>query len=237
MNQLLETIYRTRRVQDEEGNPVDPFPAATPQETGEALYRLVLDLRCEQTLEIGMAYGLSTLFICQAHEDRGQGSHIAIDPVQSTRWKSIGLSNIQKAGLQHRLKFHEKPSHVALPMLLQEEIHLDFAFIDGAHLFDYALLDFFYVDKLLRVDGHIVIDDLWMPAVRKVLAFVASNRNYKIIPIHTDTRFLMHAGRVVRRVFQNPFERDPGHIRFFAGNICLLQKMKEDDRAWSFHRS
>jgi predicted O-methyltransferase YrrM len=91
MNQLLEQIYQTGRVEDAEGNSINPFPVATPSDTGTILYEIVKKYNLQKTLEIGMAYGLSTLFICQAHQDKGLGSHIAIDPGQTNKWKSIGV--------------------------------------------------------------------------------------------------------------------------------------------------
>lgn len=79
---LLEKIYTTECVEDKEGNSINIFPDATPKILAEFLYEYVRQYDCQNTLEIGMAFGLSTLAICQAIEHRGAGSHIAIDPYQ-----------------------------------------------------------------------------------------------------------------------------------------------------------
>lgn len=105
MNSILERIYETSRVEDAEGNLIDPFPVAIPCETGTILYDLIQEYQCKNTLEIGLAYGLSTLFICQAHRDKTEGNHIAIDPKQTQLWKSIGLLNIKRAGLEEYFRF------------------------------------------------------------------------------------------------------------------------------------
>ncbi|MBF2019374.1 MAG: hypothetical protein IGR93_04475 [Hydrococcus sp. C42_A2020_068] len=41
MNAILENIYETGYVEDAEGNSINPFPVATPRETGTILYDLV----------------------------------------------------------------------------------------------------------------------------------------------------------------------------------------------------
>jgi len=35
-------------------------------------------------------------------------------------------------------------------------VTVDFAFIDGNHVFEYVLVDFFLIDKLLRPGGAII---------------------------------------------------------------------------------
>ena len=237
MNQLLEHIYKTGYVEDCDGNLINPFPTTTPRETGTILYEIIGEYNLEKTMEIGMAYGLSTLFICQAHQDRGVGNHTAIDPKQSSKWKSIGLLNIKRAGLEARLRFFENFSDQVLPQLVKTGEHFDFAFIDGMHLFDYALLDFFYIDKLLTPGGYVVFDDLWMPAIRKVVSFVLRNRDYELVKIASKTSLLKRLGRMTYGLLQNPIEQAPIKIKFNSENICLLRKLSQDSRKWDFHRS
>ncbi|GET37222.1 class I SAM-dependent methyltransferase [Microseira wollei] len=237
MNQLLEHIYNTGYVEDGDGKLINPFPTATPRETGTILYEIVQQYNLERTMEIGMAYGLSTLFICQAHQDRGVGNHTAIDPKQSTIWKSIGLLNIKRSGLSERLRFFETFSDEVLPQIVKTGENFDFAFIDGSHLFDYALLDFFYIDKLLAVGGYVVFDDLWMPAVRKVISFVLRNRSYELVKIKPKANWIKRLARVTYRLVQNPLDLYSLKIKFITENICLLKKVSEDSRVWDFHRS
>lgn len=240
MNQLLEQIYKTGYVEDCEGNFINPFPTATPYDTGVLLSQIVRQYNLQRTLEVGMAYGLSTLFICQAHYDKGIGSHTAIDPFQNKqnkKWKSIGLLNIKRAGLEEKLRFFEASSYEVLPELLKRKETFDFAFIDGSHLFDYVLIDFFYIDKLLQVGGYIAFDDVWMPAVRKVLTFILRNKSYELVKLNTKVNFFKRVGRITRRFLQNPLEQDSAKIKFTAENICLLKKLSTDSRKWDFHRS
>jgi predicted O-methyltransferase YrrM len=63
--QLLEEIYQTQTVRDSQGNEINPFPTATAYDLGTTLQEFIQKNRLERTLEIGMAYGLSTLFFCR----------------------------------------------------------------------------------------------------------------------------------------------------------------------------
>jgi len=238
MNALLEHIYRTGYVEDAEGNLVDPSLASVSYERGMLLCELVQREKFENTLEIGMAYGLSTLFICQAHHDKGTGRHTAIDPNQDTVFRSVGLLNIKRAGLDNILRFFQAPSYEVLPQLCIAGEHFDFAFVDGMHLFDYVLIDFFYIDKLLTVGGYIVLDDLWMPAVQKVATFALRNRAYKLVdsPVHKNIPLWKRAARIGRRFLHNPFERGDARVRLIAENVCILEKIADDDRQWNFYR-
>jgi predicted O-methyltransferase YrrM len=236
MNPLLETIYQRRWVEDAEGRRVNPFPTATPQEMGLLLHRIITEHQLDRTIEIGMAYGLSTLAICQAHQDKGAGEHTAIDPTQGRHWSNIGLLNVRRAGFEERCRFLESRSDEALPQLLREGRQFDFAFIDGSHLFDYVLNDFFYLDKMLTVGGYVIFDDLWMPAVRKVLQFILRNCAYEAVRLPAMTGAPRRLARIARRFAQNPLDWEHPAIRFAPNNICLLRKTAQDTRAWDFHR-
>jgi predicted O-methyltransferase YrrM len=236
MNSVLEKIYETSHVEDAQSNLINPFPTATSQETGTILSELIQKHDCQKTLEIGCAYGLSTLFMCQTHENRGAGNHTAIDPGQSSLWKSIGLLNIKRAKLEDRFQFFEAPSYETLPKLLADRECFDLAFIDGSHFFDYTLVDFFYIDKLLSVGKYVVFDDIWMPSIRKVVYYLLRNRKYELVKIDKPVSFKNYALRVGYRFVQNIFEIDYGGIRWIPHNICLLKKIDEDRRDWKFHR-
>jgi predicted O-methyltransferase YrrM len=195
-------------------------------------------LKPEKTLEIGMAYGLSTLFICQAHHDNGSGAHIAIDPFEDTRFKSIGLLNIKRANLEQLLRFYRSSSDEVLPQLCAQKDRFDFAFIDGSHLFDRVLVDFFYIDKLLNAGGHVAFDDLWMPAVRKAASFILKNRAYTLVrlPSKPKTSVWRRVLRIGRRIVQSPFGRD-WTLKFVPQNVVVFKKVAHDSRHWQFHRA
>ena len=144
MNEVIDQIVKTGRVTDAEGEVYEPVSAVS-LESGGLLYDFVRRVKPTSTLETGMAYGMSTLFICKALQDNGQGCHAAIDPFQACEFKSVGVLNVERAGLSHRFRLHQAASDVVLPQLCAEGRTLDFAFVDGWHLFDFTL-----VGKALR---------------------------------------------------------------------------------------
>lgn len=178
MNPVLAQILDTGRVATPDGSTV-PLDYNISAEEGAALQRLIRAVKPRVTLEIGFAYGISTLFICEALAEVGGERHIVIDPVQTDGWKGIGLFTVERAGYRSLIEFHGESSHLALPRLEQAGQRVDLALIDGWHTFDYVLVDFFYVDRLLNVGGVVMFDDArFYPAIRKVARYVATHRQY-----------------------------------------------------------
>src|SRR5262249_49956796 len=146
----------------------------------EFLADVVRGLQPARTLEIGLAMGCSALAICDAIALTPGARHVVMDPRQHAQplWAGIGLHNLDRAGFTPLVEFHEQPSFRALARFEAERRRFDFAFIDGFHTFDYALVDFFLVDRLLDVGGAVAFDDADWPSVRRVVRFVATNLAY-----------------------------------------------------------
>ncbi|CAN5569548.1 hypothetical protein BH20ACT18_BH20ACT18_10670 [soil metagenome] len=184
---LLEQIYETGEVEDEhsERHPVRPTSIA--RDEALALARCVRDHGAARTVEVGMAYGLSTLALAGAHE----GEHVAIDPFQRSDWRSIGILNVARARLDGRVRVVERRSDETLADLAARGERFDLAFIDGLHLFDSTLVDFHFADRLLDVDGRVALHDLWMPSVRAAVDFIAVNRAYEPTAEGTDNLLVL----------------------------------------------
>lgn len=181
MNPVLAEMLATGTVATPDGSSVKLDHNISAEE-GAAIQRLICDVKPRVTLEVGCAYGLSTLFICEALAAVGGERHIIIDPDQEHGWKGIGLFNAKRAGFGDLIEFRGEPSYLALPSLVKAERHVGFALIDGWHTFDYVLVDFFYVDLLLTVGGIVMLDDTrFYPAIRKVARYIATHRRY--VPI------------------------------------------------------
>jgi len=178
MNAVLSDILNTRRVVRRDGSTI-PLDYSISVDEGMALQRIIREKKPRVTLEIGLAYGLATLFICEALQEVGGERHIVMDPAPIESWNDIGLFNIERAGYGSLLEFHHAPSHRVLPELEKAGRRVGVALIDGWHTFDYAMVDFFYVDRLLDVGGVVVFDDTeFYPAVRKLARYVATHRRY-----------------------------------------------------------
>lgn len=182
MNAVLDDLLTTRQITRADGTTV-PLHSSATREEGEALQRLIRAHQPQVTLEVGLAYGISALFICEALAEVGGRTHITIDPLQHG-WDNLGLRHLEQAGFGAMVEHHEAPSYRVLPAFEAAGRRIDFAFIDGWHTLDYAMIDFFYIDLLLEPGGVLVLDDAWSyPAIRKLVRYIVTHRRYR--PIDT----------------------------------------------------
>ena len=188
VNDTITNLFKTQRLPNKEKmtGQIDPLE-------GYYMYDLIRKNKFKNCLEIGMANGMSALYICQALKENGNGMLFSIDPFQTSQWNGMALENLKNAGLsKYSFLLEEKDIH-ALPKILkfcEKEAKLtkkpteifDFIFIDGDHRFDYTLLDFFYASLLLRIGGVIIVDDIRMPAVRDVIKYLRTNyKHFKLV--------------------------------------------------------
>jgi predicted O-methyltransferase YrrM len=193
LNPVLQRILNERVVITEDGRAL-PLHSEISTNEGFFLQDVIRQNKPRVSLEIGCAYGIASLFICQALREVGAERHIIIDPFQighdhgghdhggcDPGYDGIGLISLKRAGYVDLICFYEELSHRCLPRLEQENCRIDFAFIDGMHTFDYALVDFFYIDKMLNVGGVAVFDDLPWPSIRKVCRYILRNLPYRAV--------------------------------------------------------
>ena len=147
--------------------------------------------------------------------------------------------------MQSRLTVIEETSQLALPRLVGEKQQFGLIFIDGSHLFDDLLVDFFYADQLIPTDGVLVFDDLWMPAVRKVLEFALTNRAYEIAedllgdrPPFVVSQWKKIATTPLQRIKGKSNLVAPSEWKFHQGrniNWCPLRKIKTRHAPWDHY--
>ncbi len=208
MNTVLEDIYRTGKCVDLAGKE-RKVTGAVPREDALILQEMVRFVKANTTLEVGVAFGLSTLAICEALKEAKSSTdytdyadspgpdsergiegvrHYGVDPEQNSVHGGAALASLKRAGLDSVFELLEGPSHLMLPKLLEKGVTLDLAFIDGWHTFDYTLLDFFYLDKMLRPGGVTLLHDRSWPSKQKVIQFIMTHRRYKELPVRTATK-------------------------------------------------
>jgi predicted O-methyltransferase YrrM len=180
VNPVLEDILQSRLVRSSTG-AVRELSGEVSYEEGLWLQNLIEECEAVKTLEIGLWFGVSALFICEAIANKPGARHIVMDPNQFRDCANIGLDNMKAAGYADILEFYDRSSHIVLPKLEEKGTEIDFAFLDGSHLFDYTLLEFFYIDRMLKVGGIIAFDDFNMPGVQRVCRFVSTNRSYRVV--------------------------------------------------------
>jgi predicted O-methyltransferase YrrM len=174
-----EEVYRRGFVETRSGKRSPATPTGMSAAAGEELREIVGAYRAERTIETGLAFALSTLFILDGVLGAGvkarEGMHTAIDPFQRSNWGESGLVTLERAGVRGLVRHIEEDSALALPGLVRGGERFDLAFVDGGHLFENAFLDLYFFTRLVRAGGVIVVDDVWMPAVRAAIDFAESN--------------------------------------------------------------
>jgi predicted O-methyltransferase YrrM len=216
VNWVIEDMYRNNMLRN--GGKV--LTSSLPPDAGMVLYNVIRQHKdvIRNTLEVGLAYGISTLYICQAHKDNGRldnKSHLAVDPLQSTVWHDIGMLNVERAGLAHLMTHLELADHFFLPLAQKRGERFQFAFIDGLHVFDYAILDAFYIDLMLDVGGFVAFDDADIPGITQAVNYFSTNRAYQEVTeedIGLETLELLRTTR-----------------------MKMLRKLSDDDRQWDHH--
>ena len=116
------------------------------------------------------------------------------------------------------------------------------------HTFDYALVDFFHIDRILRVGGVAVLDDANMPSVRKVCRYIVTNRSYSVfrcliprdhgVSVRTRVaRTLRGVAGGARRMLKPELAEFDAELGLVPGSRCIaFKKESEDTRQWDFHR-
>ena len=177
---MLERVQEVRARLLEDGSL---FPVSIGPAEGRALRDWVRREGALRTLETGLGYAVSTLFICEGLLGNGAGGpHVAIDPYQleslpghSTRYAGVGLETLEEAGVRDLVEFYDEESQIVLPRLLAEGRRFDVAFIDGNHRFEGVFLDLIYSGRLLKEGGIVFVDDLQLPAIRRAVGFCVAN--------------------------------------------------------------
>jgi predicted O-methyltransferase YrrM len=166
-----------------DGGRRELFPVAIGIEEGLALREWVRKEHALQTLETGLGFGISTLFICEGLLANGpDGRHVAMDPYQfsglpihRTTYVGVGLQTLEEAGVRDLVEFYAEESQIVLPRLLAEGRRFDLAFLDGNHRFEGVFLDLIYAGRLLKQGSIVFVDDTQLPGVRRALDFCVAN--------------------------------------------------------------
>lgn len=83
--------------------------------------------------------------------------HTCIVPDQALTERIVAFCK-EKGIDTSRLNFIVEPSEKALPKLMERDF--DLALIDGRHGFPQPFLDWYYAAEILKIGGHVIIDDL-----------------------------------------------------------------------------
>jgi len=269
MNAVLADILTSQQVSD--GTTSFPLrhpdfpdlPVAVDPGEGALLQRIVDHIRPARSLEIGCAYGVSSLYICEAlsrlpaaaqasasatasARPAGAPRHIVVDPFQSTQWRGIGIKNIRDAGFSSLVDFREQRSEVALPRLLEEGMTLDFAFVDGWHTFDQVMVEFYFINRLLRVGGVIAFDDANRRSINRVVRHALTYPAYRVYATERGesarptvlgrSRHALTRVPAISGILRPDFLRKDWDLGIL-GTCVAIQKVTDDKRSSGWDRA
>ncbi len=211
-NETLRRILTSRTVILADGTS-NELHSETSGEECVAMYRFLKDNPPKIAIEIGMAYGVSSLAILTALEENQCGQLISIDPYFGfEQIRLSALKAIHDSGLSERHRHLQMVSETALPQLISEGVTPDFVYIDGHHGFDHAFVDFFFADRMIPVGGTIAFDDSQWRSVHRVIRYLRNHRHYEELNVGLQKSF--QSANLVNNVYkriQNRF----GPSRYF----------------------
>jgi len=198
--EFIDRLYREGAAIGEDGVAYPLGGLALTRERGRFLRDLCHREGARTVLEIGMAWGLATLWLSEALVGNGAapGAHVVVDPFQTAQFHRAALNSIRTLGLATMVEFHEEFSAYALPLMAQEGRAFDLVFIDGSHRFDDVFVDLFFAHKLLKPGGLMVFDDTWSDSIFLACRYLETNYAYELIATQPPPR----TGRKRKRLYR-----------------------------------
>jgi predicted O-methyltransferase YrrM len=220
-----------------------PLESNVSREEAEALYLAIRSIQPTNSLEIGLAHGISALAILGAIAANGAGHHYVIDPFQQN-YANCGEAMITLAGFAERHTFLEHFPEEVIPQLPR----LQFALIDASHLFDLTVMEFALIDKKLDIGGIVALHDLWMPSQQAVVRFILANRSYETYRNFSTAEPQLSIQAHCKELISKVLRKMPGANQIFGSNVLhpwstfrvrnlvFLRKFADDHRDWRFHQ-
>lgn len=243
---LLGKILSSGCVESKDGNRKERHSSIS-EEQGKAVQLLAKEAKASSILELGLAYGISTLFLAPIAKAADQGSYIVCDPEQDW-WEQIGLLNLERCGLRSFVDFRPQGARQTILDLVSESAKIDFVFLDYIKVFDMILVDFALLDSILKPGAILVFDDCTYPGIRKRCRLIAQLPHYEICfsfgkdKLSTKRRLmssLIEAVTFAPRLTNDKFpRRQPSDSFLGVDYFCLgFRKIGNDSRNWDWHVS
>lgn len=182
MNKLFDLLKQKLVLQNNTSWPI-----------GNQTKKFIFDQVNENTRSIETGIGYSTLIF-----GAKKSNHTVIFPDQSVEPKVRDYAAKNDINLEN-VTFIVGKSENVLPTLTQK---INFALIDGDHKFPNAIVDFFYLNSLLEVNGIMVVDDLQINSVLLLYNFLITSSRWKLLGV------------------------------FDYNRCCAFQKIKDDKNDW-----
>lgn len=234
MNALLESINKTGKYTNTKNETIT-IDSETPIPQCEFLQKIIRDNKCKSAVEVGMAYGISSLAIIEAISENG-GKLTSMDPYETGNYGGNGLDLVKQAG--YEIEFYEDFSHTVLSKLAAGGRRLDFAYIDSTKMIDWLMTDFFIIDRMMDINGVIVFDDITYPSIRKLVRYLAQLPHYKVYGQFPYNKKASARRKLVKN-WLTFGAKDGLTLKDYKlgiyGRCIALQKIGEDKRLYDWH--
>src|SRR5687767_10094106 len=139
MLKSVQEIFESNTIEVDDTGSRIPVHSHTTKEQCLFLQQIFDQIKPARTLEVGFAYGISSLFILEKHREYHSSpeAHIVIEP--DHYWGNAALHNIKKEGLEQYLKIERDFSDKILTRLFHEKHSIQYAYIDTTKVFDVVL--------------------------------------------------------------------------------------------------
>jgi predicted O-methyltransferase YrrM len=102
-----------------------------------------------------------------------------VDPFQQTVWSNAGWQLVREAGLEPFTRLVTERSQLYLPRLVAEGFVADAAFVDGSHIFHEVFVDLYFLRRLVRPGGLVILDDVAWPSVATAVRYYQTNTGWQ----------------------------------------------------------
>ena len=185
VNAVLKQIVETGYTKTLEGESLRVHSSISADE-GLLLQGLIKRFKPTITLQIGLAFGVSALYICEALEVNQPGATYGDRPPSSTRIPGVETDgrgsgdNLRRPAMNQGLIHRPSSIRPCSDGAVGEKI--DFCFYRWLAYFRLFPGPFFF-DNMLRVGGIVVFDDADWASIRKLCRYVLMNLAYEVVPL------------------------------------------------------
>jgi hypothetical protein len=130
------------------------------------------------------------------------------------------------SGIPHSgIEFILDGSEHALPRLPGQDY--DFALIDGRHGFPAPFIDCYYIARLLKIGGCVMIDDLHIWTTELLVRYLRSEKSWRLVheTWHAATFMKQDDNALAAEWTQQPFVVRRSLRKSFSAKLGLLQRM------------
>jgi len=152
--------------------------------------------------------GNSTIFFLL----HGPETVVSIAPDQELFERILKFCDQNQIGRQ-ALEYYVDGSQWVLPKMAQNENVFDFALIDGCHNWPMVMVDFYYLNSMIREGGYIMLDDVQLHTVKELCRMLDQQPEFEL---------KAHFGKcVIYRKLRD------GDLPEFSGQPYILEKNEE----------